>query len=194
MIEILGIVGSPRKGGNTEFLMRETLKACEEEGAETKLIHLTDFDLKPCDGCRSCFKTGNCVIEDDAEKIFKEIVGAEGILIGSPVYFYNTTAQTKTFIDKVGYLHSARGRKHFRKKVGGAITVAGGTGLISAASQILMFYHSTRMITAAPIVTGVASAKGEAEKDTRGIQYARELGKTLVEVAKATKQLRKVRD
>ena len=73
-MKVLGIVGSPRKGGNTEFLMRETLKACKEEGAETKLIHLTDFDLKPCDGCRSCFKTGNCVIKDDAEKIFNEIV------------------------------------------------------------------------------------------------------------------------
>ena len=190
VVKLLGIVGSPRKGGNTEIAMRETLKAGEQEGAETELIHLVDFNLKPCDGCRVCFETKNCVIEDDVEKLFEKMTQADGIIIGSPVYFYDVNAQTKTFIDRVGYLHSARGRKAFRNKIGGALAVAGRSGLSNALSQILMFLAAARMITAAPVVASLASAKGDAIKDTRGLDDARELGKSIVQIAEATASLR----
>ncbi|MDH5482046.1 MAG: flavodoxin family protein [Candidatus Bathyarchaeota archaeon] len=192
MVKLLGIVGSPRKGGNTEIIMKEALKAGEQEGAETELIHLVDFSLKPCNGCRTCFETKNCVIEDDVEKIFEKMAGADGIIVGSPVYFYNTNAQTKTFIDRVGYLNSARGRKAFRNKIGGALAVAHRSGLSNALSQILMFLAATRMITAAPVVSSLASAKGDAIKDTPGLDDARELGKSIVQIAKATASLREL--
>ncbi|MEM5853681.1 MAG: flavodoxin family protein, partial [Candidatus Aenigmatarchaeota archaeon] len=102
MVKLLGVVGSPRKGGNTEFLVKEVLKAAEGEGAIVELIHLADFDLKPCSGCGACFKTRNCAIEDDVEKIFDMIKVVDGVIIGSPVYFQSVNAQTKTFIDRVG--------------------------------------------------------------------------------------------
>ncbi len=190
MVKLLGVVGSPRKGGNTEIAMREALKAGEQEGAETELIHLADFSLKPCDGCRTCYDTKNCAIKDDVEKIFEKMAEADGVIVGSPVYFYNTTAQTKTFIDRVGYLHNARGRKAFRNKVGGAIAVAGRSGLENALSQIALFLTAARMITVAPVVTVLASAKGDAVKDTRGIEDARELGRSMVPIARATASLR----
>jgi len=190
MVKLLGIVGSPREGGNTEIMMRAALKAGEQEGAETELIHLTDLNLKPCDGCRTCFETKNCVIKDDVENIFEKMVKADGIIVGSPVYFYNINAQTKTFIDRVGYLHLARGRKAFRNKVGGAIAVAGRSGLANALSQILLFLTASRMITAAPVVMALAPSKGDATKDARGIEDARELGKSMVQIAKATISLR----
>jgi multimeric flavodoxin WrbA len=191
MVKLLGIVGSPRKGGNTEVIMKEALKAGEEEGAETELIHLVHFSLRPCDGCRTCFETKNCIIEDDVEKIFEKMAEADGIIIGSPVYFYNTNAQTKTFIDRVGYLNAARGRVTFRNKIGGAVAVAGRSGLSNALSQILMFLAAARMITAAPVVASLASAKGDAIRDTRGLDDARELGKSIVQIAKATASLRR---
>lgn len=189
-MKVLGIVGSPRKGGNTEIIMKEALKASEQEGAETEMIHLIDFNLKPCDGCRTCFETKNCVIKDDVEKIFEKIVEADGIIVGSPVYFYNINAHTKTFVERVGYLNMARGRRAFRNKVGGAVAVAGRSGLTDALSQILLFLTASRMVIASPVVMSLASAKGDAIGDTRGIEDSRELGKSIVQIAKATVSLR----
>jgi multimeric flavodoxin WrbA len=190
VIKLLGIVGSPRKGGNTEIIMKEALKAGEQEGAETELINLVDFNLKPCDACRICFETQNCAINDDVEKIFQKMTEADAIIIGSPVYFANVNAQTKTFIDRVGYLNTARGRKAFRNKVGGAIAVARRSGLTNTLSQILLFLNATRMITASPSVRILAREKGDATKDTEGIEAARDLGKSIVQIAKATALMR----
>lgn len=64
-MKVVGIVGSPRRGGNTELLVNEALKAAGEEGIETELITLVDKIIKPCDGCRVCRRTGECHIEDD---------------------------------------------------------------------------------------------------------------------------------
>lgn len=190
MLKLLGIVGSPRKGGNTEVIMKEALKAGAQEGAETELIHLVDLSLKPCDGCRTCFETKNCAIKDDVEKILEKMAEADGIIVGSPVYFHTINAQTKTFIDRVGYLQYARGREVFRNKIGGAIAVAGRSGASNAVYQILAFLTSARMVTASPVVMALAFAKGDAIKDIRGIESARELGKSMVQIAKATASLR----
>ncbi len=190
MVKLLGIVGSPRKGGNTEIIIREALKAAEQEGVETELIHIVDFSLKPCDACRVCFETRNCVIEDDVEKIFDKMVEADGIIVGSPVYFQNVNAQTKTFIDRVGYLNIARERKPFRNKIGGAVAVARRSGLTNALSQILLFFNGARMTAAAPGVRVLAREKGEAIKDTEGLEHAKELGKSIAQMAKATASLR----
>jgi len=190
VVKLLGIVGSPRKGGNTEIMVKEALSAAKQEGLETELIHLVDFNLKPCNGCRTCFETKNCVIEDDVEKIFGKMAEADGIIVGSPVYFWNVNAQTKTFIDRVGFLHNARERKPFRNKVGGAIAVAGRAGVANALSQILLFLAGARMITAPPLVMALARAKGDALEDSMGIEQARELGKSMVQITKATVSLR----
>jgi len=190
MVKLLGIVGSPRKDGNTEILVNEVLKAGQQEGAEIELIYLADFSLAPCQGCRTCFETKSCVIGDDVEKIFDKMANADGIVIGSPVYFYNINAQTKTFIDRVGYLHMARGRKAFKNKVGGAVAVAGSSGTVNALSSILMFLTASGMIIASPLVRALAPGKGDALKDTRGMDGAKELGKSIVQIAKATSSLR----
>ena len=65
MMKVLGIIGSPRKNGNTDIMVTEALKAAAKNGAETQKLYLTDFDLKPCDGCKTCFETGECHIPDD---------------------------------------------------------------------------------------------------------------------------------
>lgn len=172
------------------MLVMEVLRVAEGEGAEGEIIHLVDFDLKPCNGCGLCFETRKCEIEDDVEKIFDKIRDADGVIIGSPVYFQSVSAQTKTFIDRVGFLHIARERKIFRNKVGGAVVVARRSGLASALSQILMFFVSARMIMASPAVMSLAREKGEAAKDTEAIANAMELGRTMAQIAKATAFLR----
>lgn len=190
MVKLLGVVGSPRKGGNTETLVKEALKSAELEGAEIELIYLIDFNLTPCDGCGSCFESKSCIIKDDVEEIFRRIAEADGVIIGSPVYFQGINAQTKIFIDRVGFMNIARGRKTFRNKIGGAIVTARRSGLASALSQILMFFISTRMIIATPTVMSLAREKGDAAKDLEALENAKELGKTMVQIAKATAFLR----
>lgn len=116
----------------------------------------------------------------------------DGVIIGSPVYFQSVNAQTKVFIDRIGFLHIARGRRIFRNKVGGAVVVARRSGLASALSQILMFFMSARMIMASPAVMSLAREKGEAAKDAEAIANAMELGKTMAQIAKATAFLREI--
>ena len=69
-VRIIGLSGSPRLGGNTDFILQETLAATKAEGADVNLIRIFDYHLKPCNGCMACFNTKKCGIEDDVEKLY----------------------------------------------------------------------------------------------------------------------------
>ena len=189
-MQILGISGSPRQGGNTEIIIKETLSAAAEEGVEVAFICLSDYQLKPCNACGTCFKTKKCTIQDDSEKLYQQIVKADGLVLGSPSYFQSVTAQMKTFIDRIGYLNLARGRKDFKGKVGAAISVARRSGLASTWSQMNMFLTATRMIIpSGGRVFAVGRGKGEVAEDKEGVETARNLGKMMVKTIVATKNL-----
>jgi multimeric flavodoxin WrbA len=191
MVTIAGIVGSPRRDGNTEIIMGEILSECRKAGASTELLRLADFNLNPCKGCRECYETKQCVIKDDVEVLFNRMASVDGFIVGSPVYFFNVSAQTKTFIDRIGYLNNARDRQPFRNKIGGAVVVAGRQGSTSAISEILLFLSHARIIVAAPFVTALASQKGDVARDSRGMEQARELANSAVQLAELTSPLRK---
>ncbi|SFQ98525.1 flavodoxin family protein [Desulfoscipio geothermicus] len=99
-MKILGIVGSKRKKGNTSILVQEALKAAKREGMETELIFLGDYVIKDCIGCEGCKDTYKCVLNDDMQKIYPLLLEADGIILGSPTYWYNVTADMKAFIDR----------------------------------------------------------------------------------------------
>lgn len=120
---VLGIVGSPRKGGNTEILMKQALTVCQEEGLKTEFVHLADLEIDPCNECMVCKKEKTCPIEDDFSPLYEKMLKADGILLGSPVFFSSSTPEMKALIDRAGYLGIAQDRP-FKRKVGGAI-VAG---------------------------------------------------------------------
>jgi multimeric flavodoxin WrbA len=96
-LKVLGIFGSPRRGGNTEILLEEALKGAEKEGAEVERLHLTDFAITPCKECHGCDKTGNCVILDDMQKIYPKLLEADVIILASPIFFYGLTAWASIF-------------------------------------------------------------------------------------------------
>jgi multimeric flavodoxin WrbA len=181
MIRIIGIVGSPRVGGNTEILVGEALKAAEGDGAETELLRLADKEIKPCDACLSCRKTGECRIEDDFKSVFEKMVQADGIILGSPVYFSSATAQMKALIDRSGYLSMARGRV-FENKVGGAMVVARRAGQNFTFAELLFFFLHQGMIVPGSTYWNVAfgRGKGEISKDEEGLQTARNFGRKMV--------------
>ena len=181
MIRILGIVGSPRMGGNTELLVAEALRASTEDGAETEILRLADKEVRPCDACLSCRKTGECRIKDDFNPIFEKMSTADGIILASPVFFGSATPQIKATIDRAGYLSIAKGRI-FENKVGGAMVVARRAGHNFTLAQLLFFFLSQGMIIPGSTYWNIAFGreKGEVAKDEEGLQTARNFGKKMV--------------
>lgn len=180
-MHILGIVGSPRVEGNTERVVAEALKAAEEDGAETELLRLADRDVKPCDACLSCRKTGECRILDDFNPVFEKMFQADGIILASPVYFSSATPQMKALIDRAGYLSIAKGRV-FENKVGAAIAVARRAGQNFTFAQLLFFFLHQGMIVPGSTYWNVAFGRnrGDVETDEEGLRTARNLGKKMV--------------
>jgi multimeric flavodoxin WrbA len=99
-MKTLALLGSPRKKGNSEVLLEAMLKGVEEAGGRIETIRLCDLDIKPCLGCGGCDKTGICVQKDDMTALYDKIVESPRIILTSPIYFYNVTAQAKAFIDR----------------------------------------------------------------------------------------------
>ena len=99
-IKVLGLYGSPRKGGNTELLLDEALKGAAEQGARAEGIRLCDFRITPCEECLSCFKDGVCVIDDDMKGIYLRLLEADVVILASPIFFYGITAWAKALVDR----------------------------------------------------------------------------------------------
>jgi multimeric flavodoxin WrbA len=101
-MKVVGIVGSPRKQGNTATLVSEILRGAQDAGAETGIYHLNAMNIRGCQGCRACKKQeGACVQSDDMQSLYAEIRGADAIVVGTPVYFCQMTGQTKIFMDRL---------------------------------------------------------------------------------------------
>jgi len=188
MVKILGIVGSPRVGGNTELFVAEALKAAKWQGAETELVRLADYEIKPCTACLICSETKKCPIKDDLMKIFDKMVEADGIILSSPVYFSSATPQIKALIDRAGYLSFAKGRV-FENKVGGAMSVARRAGHNFTFAELLFFFLHQGMIVPGSTYWNVACGrdKGEVMYDLEGMKTARNFGKKLAWLAKKIK-------
>jgi multimeric flavodoxin WrbA len=99
-LRVLGIAGSPRRGGNTDLLLAEVLKGAASKGAEVKTIILSQLNIAPCQHCDACLETGKCKIKDDMQMVYKELEQADRIVLASPVHFMGVTAQAKAMIDR----------------------------------------------------------------------------------------------
>ena len=99
-MKVLGIAGSPRRGGNTDLLLAEVLKGAASRGAEVKTIVLNKLDITPCQHCDACLKEGECRIEDDMQMVYRELEQADAVVLASPVQFLGPSAQMKTMIDR----------------------------------------------------------------------------------------------
>ncbi len=97
---ILGIVGSPRRGGNTEILVDEVLAGAKEVGALTKKIILNELRIHPCQACNTCYETGQCVQRDDMLTLLEHMQYSQVWVLGTPIYWWGPSAQFKVFIDR----------------------------------------------------------------------------------------------
>ncbi len=99
-MKVLGIAGSPRRGGNTDLLLAEVMRGAASGGAEVKTIILNDLEIAPCQHCDACQKAGRCRIEDDMQMVYRELGEADRIVLASPIQFMGVTAQAKAMIDR----------------------------------------------------------------------------------------------
>ena len=99
-MRVLGIAGSPRRGGNTDLLLAEVMRGAASKGAEVKTIVLNDLKITPCQHCDGCLETGRCKVKDDMQMVYDELERADRIVLASPVQFMGVSAQTKAMIDR----------------------------------------------------------------------------------------------
>jgi len=99
-MKILGITSSPHENGNTAALLKAALKNAASKGAETEYVDLTKYTINPCKGCNYCKAHDTCVQKDDFAEVAGKIAAADGILLGSPIYFFDINAQEKVLIDR----------------------------------------------------------------------------------------------
>ncbi len=182
-MKAIGIVGSPRKGGNSEILTTHCLKAIAEEGLETELVRLAGLDIKGCNACGYCFEhPGECSIIDDFQPIHKKMLAADIIVVSSPVYYGSATSLVKALLERAGY--TSRGK--YAGKVGGPITVARRAGQNFTFAELLFWFHINGMVNPGSIYWNVATAlqKGEVAKDEEGMKIVWEFGKNCGRVVK----------
>lgn len=179
-MNILGICCSPRKGGNTEILLREALQGAAESGAEMELFSVYDKEMKPCDGCRACKKDGVCHIKDDMQPLYQKLLAAQGIVFATPVYFWSVTAQGKIILDR---LNSYYPLAKLSGKVGGAIAVGGSQGHTEVRSLLYSFFAWNHMFIA-DFISAFASDKGEVRRDRHAMAGARLMGRKIVSMAR----------
>ncbi|MDY6862773.1 MAG: flavodoxin family protein [Thermodesulfobacteriota bacterium] len=138
-MKVLGILGSPRgRSGNTGQLLDRLIYKVKELGVEAELIVLKDLTINYCVGCDECRKVGNCKQKDDFLEVKEKILSADGIVMGSPVYAFQVTAQMKTLIDR---LCSIGHYLPFQGKYGASVAVAGGVGEEDVIKYLNTFLH-----------------------------------------------------
>lgn len=99
-IYCVGFAASPRKGGNTEILLKKALEGAEKAGAKTELVYLNSYKFSPCVACDGCFKEGKCVVNDDMQLIYEKMLKADRIILAAPIFSMGMCAQAKSMIDR----------------------------------------------------------------------------------------------
>ena len=190
-MKVVAFNGSPRKDGNTSQSIRVVLNEMEEQGIDTELIQLGGKLIHGCTACYSCLKNKNreCVIKDDDLNNYLRIMfEADGIIIGSPVYFSNITSETKAFIDRAGLV--ARANDYLlARKVGAAVVAVRRAGATFAFSAINFFFFIQQMIVPGSVYwnLGIGREPGEVQKDEEGMVTFKTLGRNMAWLLKKVK-------
>ena len=187
-MKVLGVLGSPRVGGNSDILLDRALAGAKEAGAEVEKIILCQKNISGCLNCEKCNQTGICVLKDDMPEIHKKILESEALIHSVPVYFWSMTAQMKAYLDRWCAFFDAEWRWHkayypkMKGKKIGLITVCGDPD-VSIADPIVYSFKTTAdftKLTWLGTVRASATAKGEIAKNEKTKEEAYQLGKKAV--------------
>jgi len=172
-MKALYISGSPRKGSNTDYLLERMMSI-----SGGQLVKMADYQVEPCRSCWACRRRDTCTVDDDMSKILiPTLLDADAMVLGSPVYFNNVSAQLKAFMDRTWAI---RGR--LTNKIGGAVVVGRRYGAESAITAINAFFLKHEMLPANRGVSGIAFASGDVEEDREAVAAAERLAERILEL------------
>jgi len=190
-MKVLGIFGSPRRGGNTEILLEEALKGAEKEGAKVERLYLSDFTITPCKECHGCDDTGNCIILDEMEKVYPKLLEADVVILTSPIFFYGVTASAKALIDRSQALWARKYLlkdpslgKEGKKRKGFFISLGATKGqkiFEGAILTVKYFFDVFNAEYVGELLFRGVEAKGDILRHPEALQQAFEAGRRLVQ-------------
>ena len=189
-MKVLGINGSARKDGNTAIIMKMVFEELEKEGIETEMIQLSGKIIEPCRGCFACRGKGSCVFNNDIfNEVFTKMVQADGILLGSPVYTADVTANMKAFLERAGVINSTKPGM-FKYKVGASVCAVRRGGGISTVDTMNHFLLNKEVIIAGSTYWNMVYGKniGEVLNDEEGVKNMHNLGQNMAWLLKKLKE------
>ena len=181
-MRVLGIVCSPRKGGNTDILVGKMADGAISKGAQVEKIYLGDLKIRECDGCHVCWQGKPCPKRDDMLDICSEIIENDAIVFGTPVYWYGPTALMKGFIDRFVYFNCPENRQKI-KDLSAVLAVPFEEDNLETAGGVVEFFQKSLAyleikLLGQIIVPGVGE-KGAILNKGQYLQQAYDLGRNL---------------
>lgn len=191
-MKVVGINGSARSDGNTAILIKRVFAELEKEGIGTELIHLAGKTIRGCRACYKCMenKDKQCSVKNDFfNECYEKMLEADGIILGSPTYFADMTAEMKALIDRAGFVSMANGGL-LKRKVGAAVSAVRRAGAIHTIDSINHLFFISQMIVPGSSYwnLGIGMGKGDVESDAEGIHTMQVLGENMAWLLKKIKE------
>lgn len=183
-MKVLIINGSPKANGNTAFALNQMCEVFADMGIETETIHVGNQLIRGCQGCGACYKIGRCVIDDIVNETAAKLESADGMVIGSPVYYASPNGTLLSFLDRLFY---STGKINKRMKVGASVVCARRGGTTASMDVLNKYFTISEMPVASSTYWNIihGAKPGEAEQDAEGIRTVRNLAKNMGYMMKA---------
>ncbi len=182
-MKVLLVNGSPRKNGNTTYALEQMAEVFAAEGVEAEILHIGHQAIRGCIACGSCYKTGKCVFDDAVNEAASKFQEADGMVVGSPVYYASANATLVAFLDRLFY------STHFdkRMKVGASVVIARRGGCSAAFDELNKYFTISGMPIASSHYWNSVHGRnpGEAEQDAEGIATVRNLAHNMAFLMKS---------
>ena len=190
-MKVVAFNGSARKDGNTALLIKAVFEELKKFDIETELVQLAGKPVHGCIACGKCFiaKNKRCAVTGDIiNECIEKMLGADAVILGSPVYFANLTTEIKALIDRSGFVAKANGDM-FKQKVGAAVVAVRRAGAIHVFDSLNHFFFISQMIVPGSSYwnIGVGRESGEVSHDDEGMQTMRTLGQNMAWLLKKLK-------
>ncbi len=193
-MKVLAINGSARKDGNTAILINTVFEELHQAGIETEMVQLSGKIIEPCRACWACGGRKKCVHKKDLfQEIFEKMTQADGIILGSPVYTANISANMQAFLERASVVTDMnRSENLFRHKVGAAVTAARRGGALTTLDTMYHFFMLQNMFVVGSSywAFGYGQMPGDVQKDEEGLDTMKNLGQNMVYLLKALEERR----
>jgi multimeric flavodoxin WrbA len=184
-MKVLLISGSPKANGNTVQLLQECAKVIQEAGVEAEIVSFAGMKIEACIACMKCSKTGECGLDDGLNEIIGKVKQAEGLIVGTPVYFGTARGDVMCALQRIGYVSRNNG-DFLTGKVGGPIAVARRGGQTLTLQEMLMFFLINDMIVPGSSYWNMVFGRmpGEALQDEEGVATIRHFALNVANLVK----------